>query len=98
MAAFWDMAPCSPVVDRRFRGATASIIKAINDGGGRTNLWNVGLLLRDYTASYPTRLPSSYGNMIYEWWVKYLEGIHGGLYKLPSENLPTQTEGIAKTS
>jgi hypothetical protein len=30
------------------------------DDGGCTHLWNVSLLLRDYTAPYPRRLSSSY--------------------------------------
>jgi hypothetical protein len=33
-----------------------SIIKAITDDEGSANLWNVGLLLRNYTARHPRRL------------------------------------------
>jgi hypothetical protein len=45
--AFWDLTPCSLMeVDRHFRGAYF--------------FWNVGLLLRDYTAPYPRMPPCSY--------------------------------------
>jgi hypothetical protein len=39
---FWDVAPCSLGVDRRFRGANC--------------LWNLGPLQRDYKAIHPRRL------------------------------------------
>jgi hypothetical protein len=56
MRVFWDIAPCSLGVERRFRGAYYLHHKR-NDGGS-TLLWNVGLF-RDYTALYPRRLSSS---------------------------------------
>jgi hypothetical protein len=44
VGAFWDTAPCSLVIP---------------DDAGSTNLWNVGLFQRNYTALYPRRLSSS---------------------------------------
>jgi hypothetical protein len=53
------VAPSSLVgVTRRFRGAYCPHHHP--DDGGSTHLWNVGLLLRDYTALYLRRLLSSY--------------------------------------
>jgi hypothetical protein len=43
--AFWDIPPCSPLEE--------------TGDGGSTQLWNVGLLQRDYTALYPKKLSSS---------------------------------------
>jgi hypothetical protein len=54
ITVFWDIAPCSLVVDRRFRSSCC------RDCGGSKHLWNVGMLQRDYTALYPWRLLSSY--------------------------------------
>jgi hypothetical protein len=57
MRAFWDIAPCSLVEGGpRFRGACCLHHP---DHGGSTHLWNVGVLLRDCTALYPTTLSSS---------------------------------------
>jgi hypothetical protein len=54
--AFWDMAPCSYYVaaDLRLRGMCSQHYQ--NDGpddGCNTYLWNVVVLLRDYTAHIP---------------------------------------------
>jgi hypothetical protein len=55
---FFDTAPCSSVgEDRRFRAAYCFLPQG--DDGGKTHLWNVGLLKRDYTALYQRRLSSS---------------------------------------
>jgi hypothetical protein len=48
--AFWDIAPCSLGVYRRFRGAYC--------------LWNVGILQRDYTVLYPRRLQSLWNSWL----------------------------------
>jgi hypothetical protein len=53
--------------------------------GGRKHLWNVGQLLRDYTAQYPRRLSSwitayvhtSYGRKFWKRWVKYVTCVGG---------------------
>jgi hypothetical protein len=56
MTAFWDIAPRSLVkVDRFFRSAYC--FHHQGDGGSK-HLWNVGELLRDYTAQYSRRLSS----------------------------------------
>jgi hypothetical protein len=47
IVAFWDMTPWS-------------LVEVYPDDGSSTHLWNVGLLLRDYMALYPTRLSSSF--------------------------------------
>jgi hypothetical protein len=52
-SVFWDVAPCSLGVDRRFRGAYC----LHRPDGGITNLWNLGLLW-DYTALHPRRFSS----------------------------------------
>jgi hypothetical protein len=60
--AFWDTVPCSVVeVYRRFRGAYCLHHHGDHRkyDGGSMHLWNVDLLLRHYTAQYPTRLSSS---------------------------------------
>jgi hypothetical protein len=75
MTAFWDIAPCCLLeVYQHFRGTYClhhqddgsdirndSIIRAMSlpDDGGCARLWNVGQLLRDFTAQYPRRLSSS---------------------------------------
>jgi hypothetical protein len=47
--SLWDIASCSLfAVDWRFRGAYCFIIGAIS--GGRTHLWNIGILQQDFTA------------------------------------------------
>jgi succinate dehydrogenase/fumarate reductase cytochrome b subunit len=47
MTVFWDVAPCSLVeTDKRFRGACC-LHHQVN--GGRKHLWNVGILLPDFT-------------------------------------------------
>jgi hypothetical protein len=51
MTAFWDVAPCSLGVDRRFRGAYYLHLRLYDRGS--TDFWNVDLLQRDYTALYP---------------------------------------------
>jgi hypothetical protein len=56
--AFWDIAPCSLLeIDRLFRGAYCICHRS---DGSSAHLWNVGLLQRDYTALYPTRLSNSH--------------------------------------
>jgi hypothetical protein len=55
MRDFWNIAPCILVgIDRRFRDAYC----LHQPDEGSTHLWNVGILQRDYTALYPTRLYS----------------------------------------
>jgi hypothetical protein len=57
MTGFLGMVPCSlPGVNRRFRDAYC--LNHHPDDGDRTLLLNVGVLLRDYKALYPRRLPS----------------------------------------
>jgi hypothetical protein len=56
--AFWDVAPCSLGVDRRFKGAYC-IHHHRPDVGGSTDRCNVGLLQRYYTALHLRRLWSS---------------------------------------
>jgi hypothetical protein len=51
MIANWDIAPCSLEVDRRFRGT--SCLRDQGDDGSSKLMWNIGQLLRDYTALYP---------------------------------------------
>jgi hypothetical protein len=61
MAVFGDMSPCSHVGVSDVR--TASHTRAMNDSpdyGGSTHVWNVGLLLRDYTAPYSRTLLTSF--------------------------------------
>jgi hypothetical protein len=59
MTAFWDIAPCNLVeLDRRFRDV-CYLHQGLDDGSG-THLWNVGILQREYTVSYPRKLLSSY--------------------------------------
>jgi hypothetical protein len=60
--SFCDIALCGLVeADRSFRGAYCLHHQDTNDGGSK-HLWNVGLLLRDYIAQYPTGLSSSTRN------------------------------------
>jgi hypothetical protein len=52
MAVFWDVAGCSLLeVYRRFRGV--SCLHLQGDDGGRYHIWNVGLLLSNYTKQDP---------------------------------------------
>jgi hypothetical protein len=68
MTDFWDIAPCSLVeVGRRFvpppssgRWISRSRLTHRPDNGSGMHLGNVGLLKRDYTALYPTKMSSSY--------------------------------------
>jgi hypothetical protein len=62
MPAFWAMAPCILVEgNRSSRGAYCRHHQGSKyDEGCSTNLWNVGLLLRDYTSLYPGRLSSTW--------------------------------------
>jgi hypothetical protein len=69
MTVYWDTAPCSLVeVDRRFRGVYCLHYQGDNtkscniglplhfpDAGGRTPLWNFGLLQVNHTALYRRR-------------------------------------------
>jgi hypothetical protein len=55
---FWNMVPCSLVVDRLFRGVC--YLHDRPDYGGRTHLWKVSLLLQEYTTSCPRTLSSSW--------------------------------------
>jgi hypothetical protein len=48
LAAFWDIEPCIPEVDRRFEVPTASIM-VMNGDGDSKHLRNVGLLQPNYT-------------------------------------------------
>jgi hypothetical protein len=60
MAVFSVVVPCSVVeVYQRFRGPCCLHQQGDNDGGSK-DLWNVGKLLRDYTALQPRRQQSSY--------------------------------------
>jgi hypothetical protein len=59
MTAFRDIQPCTLVdVDPRFGGAY--YLHHRPDDGGSMNLWNFGVLQRDYTALYPSKLSYSY--------------------------------------
>jgi hypothetical protein len=74
LSAFWDTAPCSFVeISRRFRGVYC-LYRQDDESydEGSTHFWNVGLLLRDYTALYPIRLSSSYSPPweLEIWWNK----------------------------
>jgi hypothetical protein len=71
MTVFWDVAPCSLVkVERRFRGAYCSIIRAFlrklspspsfPEDIGKMFLRNAGNHLQDYTASQIRRLQSTF--------------------------------------
>jgi hypothetical protein len=67
MAVFWDIAPRSLVeVDQRLVRSyclhhdRSSICRDCPDNGCSMPLWNVSQLLRDYTAQYLRRQPSSY--------------------------------------
>jgi hypothetical protein len=53
---FWDVAPCSLGVERRFRGAYCLHQGDRPGDGGTTHLLNVGLLQRYYTALHLRRL------------------------------------------
>jgi hypothetical protein len=66
MTGFWDIAPCRIVVHRRFRSVYC-LHELSPDDGGNTNLWNVGILLRDYVASYSRKLFSSYSTLLRTW-------------------------------
>jgi hypothetical protein len=59
MTTLWDVMPCSLKVDWSFISAYC-LHHQHPDDGGSSNLWNVGLLQRDYTALHPRRLSSSY--------------------------------------
>jgi hypothetical protein len=57
LTAFWDMALCSLIVDRCFRGAYCLRNQVgRRDDVGSTHLWNVGLILQAYMAPYPSWL------------------------------------------
>jgi hypothetical protein len=59
MAVFWDTAPCSLVeVDRRSRNAYCLHHKG-DEGLIMETVFLKLKLLRDYTAQYPRKLPSS---------------------------------------
>jgi hypothetical protein len=61
MSVFWDVAPCSVVdINRRFRGAYCSIIRAMSNIEGSKFFWNVGQYLPDYTVHHPRRQPHSH--------------------------------------
>jgi hypothetical protein len=59
MTVLWDVAPCSLVVYRLFKGACCFYHHSSNDGGSK-HLWNVCKLLPHYTAQHPRRQSSSY--------------------------------------
>jgi hypothetical protein len=57
MIVFWDAAPCSVVETyRRFRCSYWLHHQWDGANGGSKHLWNVGQLLRDYTAQHPRRV------------------------------------------
>jgi hypothetical protein len=73
ITASWDVTPCSLVeANRRFRdeycllstaddgGSTHSTSTRPHDDGGGTHLWNVGQLIRHYTALHSRKLSSLY--------------------------------------
>jgi hypothetical protein len=56
MTVFWGVTPCSLVIiDFRFRGAYCfrDLGDDDPDAGGSKLLWNVNLLLPDYTSNIP---------------------------------------------
>jgi hypothetical protein len=59
ITVFRDVAPCSLVETYRRFGGAYYLHKGDHNGGSK-HLWNVGLFIRDYTAPYLRRLPSSY--------------------------------------